>query len=54
MEKKKAGGGLSFLIVIGILIVWYVVAMYVNDKGSDYLYSEFLNDISNNKVLRYL
>ncbi len=50
MEKKKAGGGLSFLIVIGILIVWYVVAMYVNDKGSDYLYSEFLNDISNNKV----
>lgn len=50
MEKKKAGGGLSFLLVIGILIVWYVVAMYVNDKGSDYLYSEFLNDISNNKV----
>lgn len=50
MNTKKSSGGLSFLILLVILVAWYLLAVFLGDSSSSYTYSQFQNDLENNKI----
>lgn len=50
MNSKRSGGGLSFLILIGILVVWYLFAVFFGSRSSNYTYAQFQNDLENNRI----
>lgn len=50
MEKKRSGG-FSFLILIAVLLIWYFFAMYLSERGTDYSYAEFKDDLENSRVV---
>ena len=51
MNNKRSGGGFSFLILIGILVIWYLFAVFFSDKSSDYTYEQFKTDLENNRIV---
>lgn len=50
MNSKRSGGGLSFLILIGILVIWYLFAVFFGSKSSDYTFAQFTDDLDNSRI----
>jgi cell division protease FtsH len=46
VNGKRNPGGLSFLVLILIMVVWYALTVFIGNNGSDYSYSQFTNDLS--------
>lgn len=49
MNGKKNPGGLSFLVLILVIVVWYALVVFIGNNGSDYSYSQFKADLDKGK-----
>lgn len=49
--NNKRSGGWSFLLLIGILVVWYIFAMVVGKSAISYSYSDMEKDLENGKIV---